>query len=146
EVTNGQWKEFVNSRAEDNRSAYIPNANVWSFADYTSDYYPNERFDEYPVVGITWRQANDYCSWRNDLIKSNENKDGKLPPYFAFRLPSHSEFLLVYENTVLKPDQIGEEGKKKYRGMWRYNLKRQGDAEQSNLAPSSDNGDVIAPS
>jgi gliding motility-associated lipoprotein GldJ len=31
-------------------------------------YFRHVSFDNYPVVGVTWRQANDYCLWRTDRV------------------------------------------------------------------------------
>ena len=31
-------------------------------------YFRHSSFDNYPVVGVTWRQATDYCLWRTDRV------------------------------------------------------------------------------
>ena len=31
-------------------------------------YFRHPGFNNYPVVGVTWRQANDYCLWRTDRV------------------------------------------------------------------------------
>lgn len=51
----------------------IPNDEVWesdfSFNDvYAENYYSNPGFNNYPVVGVTWRQVADYCKWRTDFV------------------------------------------------------------------------------
>ncbi len=51
----------------------IPNDSVWSsdfsFNDvYSENYYSNPGYNNRPVVGITWRQAVDYCKWRTDFV------------------------------------------------------------------------------
>lgn len=51
----------------------VPNDSVWSsnfsFNDvYSENYYSNPGFNDYPVVGVTWRQVVDYCKWRTDVV------------------------------------------------------------------------------
>ena len=31
-------------------------------------YFRHPSYNDYPVVGVTWVQANDYCSWRTDRV------------------------------------------------------------------------------
>lgn len=51
----------------------VPDDNVWgsdfSFNDvYSQNYYRNPGFNEYPVVGVSWRQVVDYAKWRTDFV------------------------------------------------------------------------------
>ena len=55
--------------------AALPDTTVWktdlSYNDpMVEGYFRSSVFNEYPVVGITWEQANDYCRWKTD--RSNE--------------------------------------------------------------------------
>lgn len=48
-----------------------PDPLVWNsiggFRDpITGDYFENPGYNNYPVVGVTWEQARDYCDWRTD--------------------------------------------------------------------------------
>lgn len=50
-----------------------PNDVVWesqfAFNDvYAKNYYSNPGFNKYPVVGVTWRQVEDFCKWRTDFV------------------------------------------------------------------------------
>ncbi|HEY9117601.1 MAG TPA: SUMF1/EgtB/PvdO family nonheme iron enzyme [Roseivirga sp.] len=51
----------------------VPDDDVWasdfSFNDvYAENYYSNPGFNDYPVVGVSWRQVSDYCKWRTDFV------------------------------------------------------------------------------
>ena len=35
---------------------------------YVEYYYRHPSFNEYPVVGVNWLQAQDYCVWRTDRV------------------------------------------------------------------------------
>ncbi len=53
---------------------------------YVEYYLRHPAYKNYPVVGVNWLQANDYCSWRTDRV---------------------NEFILVREG-VLKMDAVGQ--------------------------------------
>ena len=51
----------------------IPDDNVWtsafSFNDvYAENYYSNPGYNNYPVVGVTWRQIADFCRYRTETV------------------------------------------------------------------------------
>jgi len=57
EVTNAQYRNCVNEKICSNPNqisieAYLP-----------KDYFTNQKFDNYPVVGVDWKSANTYCDW-----------------------------------------------------------------------------------
>lgn len=35
---------------------------------YVQYYFRHPAYNDYPVVGVTWLQANDYCEWRTDRV------------------------------------------------------------------------------
>ena len=42
---------------------------IGSFRDgMTENYFVHPAYADYPVVGVTWEQANDFCAWRTDRI------------------------------------------------------------------------------
>jgi len=75
-----------------------PDTLVW-MADYTysynepiaRNYFWHPAFDNYPVVGVNWKQANAFCIWRSQLI-NNYLKGQNLPPVEHYRLPSEAEW------------------------------------------------------
>ena len=79
EVTNFQWLEYLYwiSRAyESYPMVYknaLPDTLCWrsplAFNEKFVDYYlRHPAYRDYPVVGISWLQANDFCKWRTDRV------------------------------------------------------------------------------
>ena len=64
----------------------------YSFNDpYTKNYFWHSAFDDYPVVGVNWKQATAFAHWRTRMMNSflRETKQPTLPD---FRLPTESEW------------------------------------------------------
>jgi formylglycine-generating enzyme len=74
EIANIHWLEYlfyIRQYSEDEYMAAIPDTAVWmrqfSFNDfYVENYLRHPAFRFYPVVGVSWIQANGYCRWRSD--------------------------------------------------------------------------------
>ena len=56
---------------------------------YTRNYFSHPAFDDYPVVGVSWKQAKAFCYWRTLLW--NKYKDSEVNSE-DFRLPTEHEF------------------------------------------------------
>lgn len=80
EVTNFHWNEYLYwlHRAYDATYPMVyknalPDTLAWrsplafneKFVDY---YFRHPAYRDYPVVGVSWLQANDYCKWRTDRV------------------------------------------------------------------------------
>jgi formylglycine-generating enzyme len=65
---------------------------TYSFNDpITNMYFWHPAYDEYPVVGVNWKQARAFCIWRTQLLNSYLMSNGES---FVqdFRLPTESEW------------------------------------------------------
>jgi gliding motility-associated lipoprotein GldK len=65
---------------------------TYSFNDpVTNMYFWHPAYDDYPVVGITWKQARAFCIWRTQLLNSYLMTNGETIVQ-DFRLPTESEW------------------------------------------------------
>lgn len=56
-----------------------------------NDYFWHDAYSEYPVVGVSWKQAKAFCQWRT-LNKNSYQKSKRKQPVNMFRLPSEAEW------------------------------------------------------
>ncbi|MBA4851632.1 gliding motility lipoprotein GldJ [Emticicia sp. BO119] len=77
EITNLHWLEYLHGIQKDSSQEFyetaLPDTTVWmnrlSFNDqYTEQYLRYPGFRMYPVVGVSWVQASDYCKWRTGAV------------------------------------------------------------------------------
>ncbi len=118
EVANIHWLEYLyyvklDSSTEFYESA-LPDTAVWArdlaYNDpYVDHYFRYPGFRYFPVVGVTWRQAVDYCGWRTAVVNRKlaeesgleeipaESPGGRIPLETGvvlpdYRLPSEAEW------------------------------------------------------
>jgi len=58
---------------------------------FTIKYFSHPGFDDYPVVGVTWKQAKAFCSWRSSLKAFSPKGEEEAAPH-DFRLPTETEW------------------------------------------------------
>lgn len=92
-----------------NRSSFVmseavniyPDTLVW-IRDFTYSfnepwakmYFSHPGFDEYPVVGVSWKQAKAFCMWRTNLKNKSLSDRGDYAVQ-DYRLPSEAEWELA---------------------------------------------------
>ena len=77
EIANIHWLEYMFyvqlDSSEERYLSTLPDTTVWArelaYNDpYVSHYLRYPGFRYYPVVGVSWKQANDYCVWRTRVV------------------------------------------------------------------------------
>ncbi len=114
EVSNVHWIDYQQYLKQRNLdySLTIIDSNVWidSLAintPFKDHYLQHKAYRDYPLVGVSYKQAVTYCEWRSSrvnellnirkgLIEANhgltEKELSKLPQYFKYRLPTKNEW------------------------------------------------------
>ena len=78
-ITNNDWREYLHwmTNVYHNNPEFIdrayPDTLVWREElaynePYLSYYFTHVAYNYYPVVGVSWEQASDYCIWRTDRV------------------------------------------------------------------------------
>ena len=57
---------------------------------YMKLYFSNPAYDDYPVVGVTWEQANAFCAWRTNFLL--KGLGGAAKNIQRYRLPTEIEW------------------------------------------------------
>lgn len=107
EVANIHWLEYLHYLNIDSpKTTYeraLPDTTVWvselAFNDPYKDHYfryPGFRF--YPVVGVSWLQAMDYCNWRTAVVNYKLATDAGITP------PAETGGRIPLETGVVLPD------------------------------------------
>lgn len=80
EITNLNWREYLHwtklvfgGTAPSLVARATPDVTVWREElaynePYLQNYFEHPSYDLYPVVGVSWVQAMDYCQWRTDRV------------------------------------------------------------------------------
>ena len=115
EIANIHWLEYLHYIQRDSSETYfqsaLPDTTVWEKelafnTPYVSNYLRYPGFRYYPVVGVSWNQAVDYCRWRTEAVNKQRAMeyygedyiDGDIPPIESgiylpeFRLPTEAEW------------------------------------------------------
>ena len=57
---------------------------------YLRNYFSNPTYNDYPVVGVTWEQANAFCAWRTDYLLKGLGAEARYVQ--RYRLPTEAEW------------------------------------------------------
>ena len=116
EIANVHWLEYLHYIKRDSSETFyenaLPDTTVWEKelafnTPYVTNYLRYPGFRYYPVVGVSWSQAMDYCRWRTEAVNKQraleyfgeeDYIDGDIPPIESgiflpeFRLPTEAEW------------------------------------------------------
>jgi len=90
----GDREDFI----EEKEVAVYPDTTVW-VRDFNysynepmhNDYFSHSAYDDYPVVGVSWKQAKAFCNWRTKLLNDYRKEKGEENAN-NFRLPTEAEW------------------------------------------------------
>ena len=160
EITNFNWREYVmwlekkhGKNAIEYKNA-LPDTLVWkekeSFNEpYTQYYYSHPAYNDYPVVGISYEQAVQYCKWRTERVKELfetemlTDKKNVYPTNFEYRLPTKEEWEAAAK--IGYSEKIQQQLNTKYKGQILANLKRNKEDNVVVAGNIPDNADITAP-
>ena len=57
---------------------------------YMRNYFSNAAYNDYPVVGVTWEQANAFCAWRTEFLLKGLGPAARYVQ--RYRLPTEAEW------------------------------------------------------
>ncbi len=138
EVTNGEYKEFLNEQSSANRLRLQPDTTVWisdfmfSYNDpMTRRYFYQKRYDNYPVVGVTYHQAIAYCKWYQEKLNKELKLEGKrvivdLPNQFEWAFANGNHYYAFNDSKVYLNNSFFDED-------YLTNLNLKGDTTHHNL-------------
>ncbi|XOV68601.1 MAG: SUMF1/EgtB/PvdO family nonheme iron enzyme [Fluviicola sp.] len=135
EVTNFHWLEYLYWIGRAYGESYpmvqknaLPDTLVWrsklgdneKYVDY---YLRHPAYRDYPVVGVSWLQANDFCKWRTDRVNeyiliregifqfNNDQRNENTYNTDAYYAGQYDEESLVKNIQNLNPDGVDAKGK-----------------------------------
>ena len=131
EISNIDWKEYLFWVAREGEGdstdfwAAHPDTSVWLGQLVSGDdamakiYFNHPAYDNYPLVGVSYEQAQKYCKWRADRIREVVGPGATVD--LEFRLPSLAEWTLI--RRLNHPD-LHYKVKKKNQGKSLFNHRR----------------------
>lgn len=102
-ITLGEYKEFMKSvsGSEELPDSLMPDTSICIPMKYKK-YLSGKKYEKYPALGISWKNAIEYCIWRT----KKENPDSGI--VFIYRLPYKTEWIQMaqYADSALKNFEI----------------------------------------
>jgi len=132
EVANSDYREFLRDKKKElgnNSNEYkelLPDTTVWTSKNkynepFVNHYFRHPAYNYYPVIGVSYEQAVEYCKWRsfrlnlsfylkNNSIKYSCNaiySNIKIPEVYKYSLPSkvileEIEAIKIDESVIMK--------------------------------------------
>jgi len=151
EVSNLSWQEYelwtkaIYGANSKEHLATLPDTLVWRDKlscnePYVQYYYRHPAYKDYPVVGISYEQAQAFCKWRTERVKTllSVNKDFR-HQNIEYRLPTKAEWEMLAETSSKFLNNYGKNEK----GVYQLNCPRfvTGDPKEK----TTDHADVTAP-
>ena len=94
QITFKEYKKYLNSVKTDSSEKFylsqFPDSSILPSEDYKK-YITNPDYEKYPVAGISWNNALNYCRWKT----ISESKNDSIS--CIYRLPVYSEWLCAYD-------------------------------------------------
>jgi formylglycine-generating enzyme required for sulfatase activity len=88
-ISLGEYKEYLAEIKKDSSFEYyrsqLPDSSITIQEDVFVEYLQNPEYENYPVLGISWENAMNFCKW-----KSLKENNGEIK--FIYRLPLYSEW------------------------------------------------------
>lgn len=147
EVTNRAWLEYETwtklkyGKGSPEHLDALPDTSLWLDRNaysmgYAKYYYRHPAYSEFPVVGVSHRQALAYCEWRTAQVKQSYFRKTKRDVDLSYRLPTEKE----WEMLAMSDARIVANGGKYEDGTHGLNCYREADsvyyaAERDVLAP-----------
>ncbi len=110
EITNRDYRAFLDSLAGQDRAAMLPDSTVWEDAGFRfswSSYFRGSRYDDNPVVAITYDQALSYCEAQGKRLPTEaeweyaarSGREGGIFPWEGFEARNiRGEYMANYNN------------------------------------------------
>ncbi len=106
EVSNLAWREFIYYTLSEKKDAagyqkMLPDTNVWKTqlfnnSEYVNFYFRLPDYQDYPVVGISYEQAQAFCEWRTERVNELLERMPKAGfRKLLYRLPTKAEWELA---------------------------------------------------
>lgn len=161
EIRNLDYREYIywtskfKGADSEEYQACLPDSTVWRDnykLPYNDMYFRHPAYSEYPVVGVSYQQALDYCQWRtervNEMIYLRDNKlsfetmgqNKDFPIVYVYRLPTEEEWELIATFDYSKKTKKKLK-KKRNLGLKKFNLM----STEFNERPEDINTDITAP-
>lgn len=125
EVSNGEYLEFINDLIKNDTALcrqMLPDTLVWRFYTelYVAYYFRHPAYSNYPVVGVTYEQAEYYCKWLTEKYMKEEKRKFKT---IEFKLATIDQWTYASKGGLdLSPFPWGGTSLQNNKGEWLANF------------------------